>query len=241
MVAPIGATPDPRIAAGALRYQRQNNLSTRPVNYGGVVMASAATAKIADAYQRMPHFDHGAVPAYRALRSEVGRQYDFLSKPESRGGLGIDVESTHEDPYGKQSVDHVVNEIRDDIHSHNRIKVLSTAATGGHPFFTNDENDMFRAVHDVFGHLGAGRGVDRHGEEAAFRKHAAMFSPLARQAMATETRGQNAALHRTGSFQDQKVGLLPSAMRRLQFMAAAATVADRRQAVEDNRKQGIGA
>lgn len=40
-----------------------------------------------------------------------------------------------------------------------------------------------------------------------------MFSPLARQAMATETRGQNSALRTTGSFQEQKVGILPAQLR----------------------------
>lgn len=240
MVAPIGATPDPRIAAGALHYQRQHGLAPGPSNFSHVVMPSAATKAISAAYGRLPEFDSGALPAYRAMREEVGRQYDFMSKPRSKGGLGISVESTADDPYGKHSVDDVVNEIRHDINEKNHIKVLSTKTTGGHPFFSNDENDMFRAVHDVFGHLGSGRGVDRHGEEAAYRKHSAMFSPLARQAMATETRGQNSWLHRQGDFPEQKVGLLPSAMRRVQFMAAAVTAADRQQALDDNRKQGLG-
>jgi hypothetical protein len=88
--------------------------------------------------------------------------------------------------------------------------VLSTKTTGGHPFFSDDENDMFRAVHDVFGHAGTGRGFDRHGEEAAYQSHASMYSPLARMALATETRGQNAALITGGGqFAEQKVALLP--------------------------------
>lgn len=240
MVAPIGASPDPRIAAGALRYQSERGLQPGPTNFSNVVMPGRATEAISDAYGRLPHFDQGAVPAYRAMREEVGRQYDFMTKPTAKGGLGIHVEATAHDPYGQRSVDDVVNEIRHDVNEKSAIKVLSTKTTGGHPFFTDDENDQFRAVHDVFGHLGAGRGVDRHGEEAAYRKHSSMFSPLARQAMATETRGQNSWLHRKGDFPDQKVGLLPEAMRRMQFMAAAVTAADRRQAVEDNRKQGLG-
>lgn len=240
MTAIPGASPDPRISAASLAYQRQQGLPAVQRSYGGVVMPRAATDALGAAYQRLPHFDQGAVPAYRAMREEVGRQFDFMTKPESKGGLGISVEATPHDPYGKNSVLDVVGEIRDDINNHGRMKVMQTASTGGHPFMSNDENDMFRAVHDVFGHLGSGRGVDRHGEEAAFQKHAAMFTPMARRAMATETRGQNGALHLTGSFQDQKVALLPDRMRRASFMQAAITQADRGEAIQRNKAQGLG-
>jgi hypothetical protein len=57
--------------------------------------------------------------------------------------------------------------------------------------FSDDDNDAFRAVHDAFGHASTGRHFDRHGEEAAWRKHSQIYSPLARQAMTTETRGQS--------------------------------------------------
>lgn len=52
-------------------------------------------------------------------------------------------------------------------------------------------NDLFRAVHDIFGHGAEGFQFGPRGEENAYRSHAVMFSPLARSAMATETRGQN--------------------------------------------------
>lgn len=52
-------------------------------------------------------------------------------------------------------------------------------------------NDLFRAVHDIMGHGAEGFQFGARGEENAYRSHAVMFSPLARQAMATETRGQN--------------------------------------------------
>ncbi len=67
-------------------------------------------------------------------------------------------------------------------------------------------NNVFRAVHDVFGHAqgverfgnehgGANLDFGHHGEDHAFRNQAAMYSPLARRALASETRGQNAAFH----------------------------------------------
>jgi hypothetical protein len=83
-------------------------------------------------------------------------------------------------------------------------------------------NDLFRAVHDYFGHIAEGVGFRADGEENTWRKHAAMFTPLARRALTTETRGQNswvnfgpkAEFNRTANGADtqyapQKVGLLP--------------------------------
>jgi hypothetical protein len=100
-------------------------------------------------------------------------------------------------------------------------------------------NDLFRAVHDYFGHAKSGVGFRAAGEENAFQAHAGMFSPLARRALATETRGQNSWLNygpygesnRTASladtrFADQKTGLMP------RWVSEAGTVIndDRRQA-----------
>jgi len=83
-------------------------------------------------------------------------------------------------------------------------------------------NDVFRVVHDYFGHIKNGVGFRARGEENAWQSHAAMYSPLARRAMTSETRGQNswvnfgpeAAFNATASgadtvYADQKTGLLP--------------------------------
>lgn len=52
-------------------------------------------------------------------------------------------------------------------------------------------NDLFRAVHDVFGHSAEGYEFGPRGELNAFKAHAAMYSEEARPAMAAETLGQN--------------------------------------------------
>jgi hypothetical protein len=79
---------------------------------------------------------------------------------------------------------------------------------------TDEQNDMFRAVHDAFGHLATGRGFDRHGEEAAYQAHKSMFGNTAVKAAATELRGQNAFLIERGFFGPQKLVLLPENMRK---------------------------
>jgi len=83
-------------------------------------------------------------------------------------------------------------------------------------------NDVFRVVHDYFGHIKNGVGFRARGEENAWQSHASMYSPLARRAMTVETRGQNswvnfgpnAAENATANgadtiYADQKIGLLP--------------------------------
>ncbi len=56
-------------------------------------------------------------------------------------------------------------------------------------------NDVFRVVHDYFGHIKTGTTFRATGEENAWQSHASMYSPLARRAMTTETRGQNSWLN----------------------------------------------
>jgi hypothetical protein len=114
---------------------------------------------------------------------------------------------TPDDPYQHASQLHA--ELRE-CH----MRVWSTAAGDNpHPLFSNDDNDAFRAVHDAFGHGSIGLGFDPDGEEAAWLKHSQMYSPLARPAMTTETRGQTCAfVYGNGGkfFSEQKAVLLPA-------------------------------
>lgn len=84
-------------------------------------------------------------------------------------------------------------------------------------------NDAFRVVHDAYGHFGPGNPFFRApGEERAWFSHSKMYSPEARPAMTTETRGQNSWVNfgphseanKTASgadtvYADQKTGLMP--------------------------------
>jgi hypothetical protein len=153
-----------------------------------------------------PVRDERAFAAYARFCRETLRQYHFLVGRVEFGGLGVAVRIVDEDPY--PDVESMVDDVR-----HLRLKVWASAATGNpHPYLSDGENDMFRAVHDVFGHAASGRGFDPHGEEAAWLKHSMMYSPLARRALTTETRGQNCAqtFHYGGArFPEQKAVLLP--------------------------------
>ena len=83
-------------------------------------------------------------------------------------------------------------------------------------------NDLFRAVHDAFGHGLEGAGFRAQGEENAWQAHVRLFTGSAVAAITSETRGQNSWLNygpygesnRTAAventvFAEQKTGLLP--------------------------------
>ena len=165
--------------------------------------------KFGSAYDKLPDFDKSSLHHFHAMREEVGHQFDHLTRPVNKGGMGIHVESVDHDPY--PTVHHMVNDLR----QNNRIKVLGTHVTGGHPYFNNDQNDRFRAVHDAFGHAATGRGFDANGEEAAYLAHSRMFSHHALPAMQSETRGQNGFVHLNGDFGPQKIAVLPQHVRNI--------------------------
>lgn len=83
-------------------------------------------------------------------------------------------------------------------------------------------NDLFRAVHDAFGHGIEGSGFRARGEENAWQAHIRLFTGPAKGALTSETRGQNSWLNygpfgeqnrnakvEDTIFADQKVGLMP--------------------------------
>ena len=83
-------------------------------------------------------------------------------------------------------------------------------------------NDLFRAVHDTFGHGLEGASFRARGEENAWQAHVRLFTGSALGALTSETRGQNSWLNfgphgeanRTAKskdtvFADQKTGLMP--------------------------------
>lgn len=205
-----------------------------PRKYARVDIERAA--RIAQAYDEMRHApnDPRVRAAYDQLVAETLEQWKAIK------ATGLQVEfAPAEDPYAGNPWG-AVRDVRDNNH----IYVFSTEEGYGQGGITPEQraenpmlevvegetwsgqpvlvNDVFRVVHDYFGHIKEGVGFRAGGEENAWRSHSAMYSPLARQAMTTETRGQNSWLNygprgeanRTARVEDtvfaeQKIGLLP--------------------------------
>ena len=221
----------------ATAYTQQSGIEYMPPDRH-VLANPERGAEIADEYELMDHAPNDPLvqEAYQALVDETLAQYDYLLQT----GLQVELMGK-EDPYdGKPS-----NAIKD-IKRNNHLYVFPTTEGYG-PSDQNFEdlsvsefpllvetqyrdingvpllaNDVFRAVHDFYGHVKSGTTFRATGEENAWQNHAAMYSPLARRAMTTETRGQNswvnfgefgesnrtAQLEQT-KFAVQKTGLMP--------------------------------
>ena len=199
-------------------------------------------AKIAKAYDEMvddPN-DPAVKASYAALKRETLAQYQALVDAGYHFHF-IDAHSAEGKAYGSSPW----NAIRD-LRDNKRMGVFPTnegfgtlSEAKGNPLLEDTGltwevgssgktapvtyNDVFRAVHDAFGHGLEGAGFRADGEENAWQAHARLYSKDALPAMTTETRGQNSWLNygpygernRTANtadtvFADQKTGLLPS-------------------------------
>lgn len=153
--------------------------------------------RIAEHYDKQPIVDEKAKKAYDELATEIDRQFEILKK------TGLNIEFVDYDPYTD------FDSLRNDVVKNNRLKIMKTSVTGSHPYWRDETNDKFRAVHDAFGHLATGRGFDRHGEEAAYQAHKSMMPQSVHGVLAMETRAQNSYVIDRGDFPPQKAGVLP--------------------------------
>ena len=202
--------PIKAVAEIANRYFQRVFGSQRPTFEGTTDLNVERAKRIADAYEAMednPN-DPEVRRAYEAMAKETIDQYqDFLD-------AGYVVEINNEEPYANSA------DMIEDLRNNNRIKIFSTEAGFGdnpitpeqraeNPLLATTEftdingqpmlvNDLFRAVHDFFGHAELGNSFGPKGEENAWNVHSRMYSPLARRAMTTETRGQNSYVNFSG-------------------------------------------
>jgi glutaredoxin-like protein NrdH len=194
----VAFTPLGSAVAGARAYASKTGLADpHTIDYSKIRQDPDTVRTVGRHYDSLPNLDPTSIPHYDAMRREVNNQFDHLTNT-----MGVHVQATDHDPYSD------VHEMVHDVANNKTLKVLGTHATGSHPFFSDVENDKFRAVHDFFGHAATGRSFDRHGEQAAYLAHAQMFSPHALPALASETKGQNTSLILNGHFGPQKMATM---------------------------------
>jgi len=141
--------------------------------------------------------------AYEAMAEETLDQYQLMFD----NGIRFELWDKGGEPYANSA------EMLNDVRNNNHMYILSTEGDFGQEGITAAQraenplladsgytdvngrpllvNDVFRGVHDFFGHSVRGNSFGPIGEENAWAEHASMYSPLARRAMTTETRGQN--------------------------------------------------
>ena len=202
--------------------------------------------RIADAFEAMEHRpdDPEVREAYQAMADETEGQFELLRQE----GVEVEIYEGEGEPYANSQ------EMLEDLNNNNHMYILSTEKDFGQAGITETQraenpllneskftdkngkpmliNDVFRAVHDFFGHGERGNSFGPIGEENAWDVHARMYSDKARRAMTTETRGQNSWVNfgpqmrneqgeliapndpnylsaKDRAFAEQKIGLLP--------------------------------
>ena len=227
--------PDPRIVSVAEQYAAANGIDLRRQSeYARVDPARAA--RIAQAYEEMQHDPLNPVvaEAYQNLMTQTMAQYQALVD----AGYEFYFFDETNDPYAGNPW----NAIRE-LRATQRMGVYATEAGFGSSAVASDNplladtgltwmfngqpkrvlaNDLFRAVHDAFGHSMEGAGFRADGEENAWQAHVRLYTGSAIAAITSETRGQNSWLHfgpfgekntlatvADTIFADQKTGLMP--------------------------------
>jgi len=192
------------------RYYERVFGKERPIFEGVRKLDKDLAKRISDAFEAMEDnpSDPEVQKAYSAMAEETLEQYkDFEN-------AGYVIEINNEEPYPN------AQSMMDDVRGNKRMKIFSTESGFGDTPITEKQrkenpllqdsgirdkngqkllvNDVFRAIHDFYGHSELGNGFGPIGEENAWNVHARMYTPLARRAMTTETRGQNSYVNFSG-------------------------------------------
>lgn len=215
---------------------------------------------IADAYEAMQDTpgDPEVQEAYNAMADETAKQHQAILD----AGYEVEIWEGEGEPYAN------AQDMIDDVKNNKHMYIYSTEQGFGDAPITEEQrkqnkllkdsgfkdkngktllyNDLFRFVHDFFGHTERGNGFGAIGEENAWDVHSRMYSPKARRAMTTETRGQNSWVNfgpqmrnkdgkiikkgepgylsaRERQFAPQKMGLLPEEFSKISDERAAET------------------
>ena len=270
-----GATgPDSQLVSVAEQYAADNGIDLK--RQGEYVKVDEERAKrIADAYEAMAHDPQNpkVKEAYAELIKQTIAQYQALVNAGYKFWF-LDVSIPSNAEYASSPY----NTMRD-LRQNKQMGVFPTdEGFGTRDLDVNDNplleetgiewsvggldgpkkpvtaNDLFRAVHDAFGHGLEGAGFRGRGEENAWQAHSRLYTGSAVGAMTSETRGQNSwvnygpegennkvASAEDTVFADQKTGLMPKwtwTEGRASDMAAEQAVAE--QAVTENVAEEFG-
>lgn len=235
--------PDQRIVDVAERYARENGIYLRR-QAEFVEVDPDRARRIAAAYEAMENnpSDPRVATAYEDMIRQTTAQYQALADagyrfwfidPSNDGGYGSTPWNAMRDLRDNQSMgvfptdagygsdETEVDLTGNPLLADTGIRWPYGSPTG--PMKPVLANDLFRAVHDAFGHGIEGSGFRARGEENAWQAHIRLFTGPAQGAMTSETRGQNSWLNygpygeknQTAQVEDtvfapQKIGLMPS-------------------------------
>ena len=196
--------PNPETTEISKKYKKDRNDET-PEGEPITSIDKDNSREIADVYESLEDSpnDPKVQEAYLLMADETAEQYKEITD----AGYKVEIWKGKGDPYAN------AQEMIDDVRENKHMWIFSTESGFGDTEITEEQrqqnkllqdsgskdkngdtllyNDLFRFVHDFFGHTERGNGFGPVGEENAWDVHSRMYTPLARRAMTTETRGQN--------------------------------------------------
>lgn len=204
-----GEIDENRISRYAEEYKflhKRNNRRPHKV----IRLNTELSKEIAEAYEKGDYITgtEEVDKSYKALIKETKQQYEFIV------GKGLKVERYQGkgEPYSSS------REMLEDIRKNNHIYFLANEEAFGDNTTTADKNiglqksgikladgyemtnsELFRVVHDYFGHGVIGNGFGPIGEENATLQHLNLFSNIAKPALVFQTRGQNSWVNFSGA------------------------------------------
>jgi hypothetical protein len=218
--------PDPQLVAVAERYAKANGIPLKRQSEYVKVDVNRAK-RIAEAYAEMKHDPQNpkVKEAYKDLIKQTIAQYEALRKAGYKFWF-IDTNI----PSNKEYAETPFNALRD-IRKNKEMGVFPTTDGFGssdldvsdNPLMEETKykwpvggmdgelkpvlaNDLFRAVHDAFGHGLEGAAFRARGEENAWQAHIRLFTGAAQGAITSETRGQNSWLNFNSNILKDVVG-----------------------------------
>jgi hypothetical protein len=132
--------------------------------------------KVATAYEARPVVEQSMKSSYDALIKHNAKMYkQILSR--------VDVEFTDDDPYK------TYKQMEREVFTTGKMRIFK-GDSDNHPFFTEEQNWIFRTVHDYLGHLGARKSFNLQGELSAYISQAKTIPPKAQSALFCEVPAQ---------------------------------------------------
>lgn len=197
--AKVAREPDETVREQAKGYMDEAGISRAP-HTGYAPLNEDLGKRVADAYEAASHNpdDPKVQASYKALADETRAQWDYLTKQ----GVKFEPWTKEGQPYASSA------EMRADVQDNKHLWFFPTEkGFGGKEAASNNPmlqptgitenkiplvtNDLFRAVHDYFGHAKEGYEFGPRGEYNAYLAHSRMFSDAALPALTAETMGQN--------------------------------------------------
>jgi ribosomal protein S18 acetylase RimI-like enzyme len=184
--------PNDEVRSVATEYAERTGRPYRPTDRIIEVQPDLAK-KLADFYESAESkpTDPEVLKSYEALAKETVEQYKAITD----AGYTLEPFTGKGEPY-KTSAD-MIADVRDNKHLYFLKSEEAGAFDSTNPMMADSGvngwpvNDVFRAVHDFFGHAKEGYQFGAKGELNAWKSHSEMFSPDAQGALAAETLAQN--------------------------------------------------